>query len=237
MGLTSWDDADDNYDYQQLANNWQLVDFHDHTPSRGVPIPPGGLGAGAVLSQNIASGVIGAQHLSTALAEDLGVGTTGRGYLSIPTNQTTTSASYVYLSTQDIISGITMASNGLILVDYQALVSGIGQAIPVLNGSGIPIAVANGSPASASTATSFSSTDLGILISAPTGLGCTVSGSSNSSETTTGQLLGSSGITTSGTMRIWVPSGTYSIGVQFLATSGTVHVSNRHLWVRTENFV
>jgi hypothetical protein len=67
MGLTTWDTLDDDYDFQQLANNWQLVDFHDHTPGRGVPIAPGGLGAGAVLQQNIAAAVIIPAHLSPSM--------------------------------------------------------------------------------------------------------------------------------------------------------------------------
>lgn len=46
-GYTSWNLADDNYDYQQLAGNWQLADYHDHSPGRGVPVPAGGLAPGA----------------------------------------------------------------------------------------------------------------------------------------------------------------------------------------------
>lgn len=236
MGLTSWDQADDSYDYQQLANNWQLVDFHDHTPGRGIPIPPGGLGAGAVLQQNIAAGVIGSQHLSTALMEDLGVGPNGSGYLGIATNQTTTSSSFVYLATQDLISGISMGSNGLFLVDYQALVSGNGSASLVMNGVPIPIATANGAPSATSAQATFTSTHLGVLVTSNQGLNTTASGSSDSSEVTTGQILGAVSVTSAGTARITVPAGTYSIGVQFLATSGTVHVANRHLWVRAVNF-
>lgn len=236
MGLTSWNQADDNYDYQQLANNWQLVDFHDHTPGRGVPIPPGGLGAGAVLSQNIAAGIIGSQHLSTALTEDLGLTNTGRGYLNVAVQNTTSSTTFVYMTTQDLITGITMGSNGLILIDYQALVSGIGTVTLVLNGTPIVIGVANGAPAATGAQAAVNSTDFGPLVTTGIGLAATTSNSTNSTEVTTGQILGTA--TGGGTVRVWIPSGTYSVGVQYEATSGhSISAQNRHLWVRTENFV
>ena len=64
IGLTFWDQISDNYNYQQLANNWALLEYHDHTPGRGVPVGPGGLATGAVLSASIASGAVGTQHLN-----------------------------------------------------------------------------------------------------------------------------------------------------------------------------
>lgn len=64
IGLVLWDQAVDDYNYQQLANNWALLEYHDHTPGRGVPIGPGGLGAGSVLASSIAAGVVGTQHLN-----------------------------------------------------------------------------------------------------------------------------------------------------------------------------
>jgi hypothetical protein len=35
MGLFDWNTPNDPYSYGQLSQNWQKVDFHDHTPGRG----------------------------------------------------------------------------------------------------------------------------------------------------------------------------------------------------------
>lgn len=43
MGLRIWDNLLDNYDHEQLADNWAKVDAHDHTNGRGVLIPTEGL--------------------------------------------------------------------------------------------------------------------------------------------------------------------------------------------------
>lgn len=48
MGLHTWNQPIDPYDYVALTNNWQIVDFHDHSPGRGVQIPMSGIAAGAV---------------------------------------------------------------------------------------------------------------------------------------------------------------------------------------------
>jgi hypothetical protein len=43
MGLRVWDQLTDPYDHNQLADNWAKVDFHDHTPGRGVQVPTEGI--------------------------------------------------------------------------------------------------------------------------------------------------------------------------------------------------
>lgn len=48
MGLRVWNSLNDPYDHEQLADNWAKVDFHDHTPGRGLQIPTEGLFDGAV---------------------------------------------------------------------------------------------------------------------------------------------------------------------------------------------
>lgn len=58
MGLTKWDDLDDPYDHAQLAANWEAVDEHDHSSGKGVRIPTGGIGAGAVTTPNIADDAV-----------------------------------------------------------------------------------------------------------------------------------------------------------------------------------
>lgn len=48
MGLYTWNKPLDPYDYVQFTDNWNKVDYHDHTPGRGVQIPMGGIAVGAV---------------------------------------------------------------------------------------------------------------------------------------------------------------------------------------------
>lgn len=53
MGLRVWDQLNDPYDHTQQANNWARVDYHDHTPGRGVQIPSGGIEAGAITPSHL----------------------------------------------------------------------------------------------------------------------------------------------------------------------------------------
>lgn len=57
MGLRIWDALSDPYDHNQLADNWSKVDFHDHTPGRGVQIPTEGIADGAVTSVKMAAAI------------------------------------------------------------------------------------------------------------------------------------------------------------------------------------
>lgn len=57
MALSSWNTPLDPYSYEQLDQNWEKIDFHDHTPGRGVQIPAGGIAPGAIGISEIASGV------------------------------------------------------------------------------------------------------------------------------------------------------------------------------------
>lgn len=67
MSLVTWDNIEDAYDFEQLAGNWQKLDFHDHSPGRGVPIASGGLALGSVTSNAIASGAVTASKVGYPL--------------------------------------------------------------------------------------------------------------------------------------------------------------------------
>jgi hypothetical protein len=56
MGLRVWDQLNDPYDHDQLADNWNKISYHDHTPGRGVQIPTEGLADGAVTAAKLAAG-------------------------------------------------------------------------------------------------------------------------------------------------------------------------------------
>lgn len=55
MGLRIWNLLADLYDHAQLADNWTKVDYHDHSPGRGVLIPTAGIEDGAITAPKIAT--------------------------------------------------------------------------------------------------------------------------------------------------------------------------------------
>lgn len=57
-GLVKWDQLTDPYDNAQLANNFTLIDQHDHTSGKGTQIPTGGIADSAITSVKIADGTI-----------------------------------------------------------------------------------------------------------------------------------------------------------------------------------
>lgn len=58
MGLSVWDQPNDRYDHNQLADNWNKVDFHDHTLGRGVQIPTEGIADGAITNVKLDPSVV-----------------------------------------------------------------------------------------------------------------------------------------------------------------------------------
>lgn len=55
MGLRIWNLLTDLYDHAQLADNWAKVDYHDHSPGKGVQVPTEGLADQAVTSAKLAT--------------------------------------------------------------------------------------------------------------------------------------------------------------------------------------
>lgn len=55
MGLRIWNQNSDRYDHDQLADNWAKVDFHDHSPGRGQPIPTEAFLDGSITSAKLAN--------------------------------------------------------------------------------------------------------------------------------------------------------------------------------------
>lgn len=48
MSLRVWTNLDDDFDHEQLADNWAKIDAHDHTNGRGVLIPTAGISTEAI---------------------------------------------------------------------------------------------------------------------------------------------------------------------------------------------
>jgi hypothetical protein len=56
IGLSIWNLSTDHYNSDQLADNWLKMEFHDHSPGRGVPIPTEGIADGAITAAKLAPG-------------------------------------------------------------------------------------------------------------------------------------------------------------------------------------
>lgn len=234
MGLASWDQPGDPYDYQQLAGNWQIVDFHDHSPGRGVQIGTAGLQPGSVTSNVLAAGAVGPSQLSSAVVQDLGLnsgGNSGRGAVSISGAQGYAATSYGTLATPDQVS-ITLQTNGIIAVLFEALwkvTSGTSSAGVFIGASQIQYITPNGVPVVAPATNT--NTHLGELVTSQGILTNVPSGVSDSSD--------SAGPMWAGTpIFIRAAAGTYNVSIQFQQTGGgSMSVQNRHLNVWTVNFV
>lgn len=95
MGLRIWTALKDAYDHSQLADNWSKLDFHDHSPGRGVLIPTEGLADASITQGKLASDVGGAFTSWKCIREGhsgtLAAGSTAGTYL-IPTTGSSVAA-------------------------------------------------------------------------------------------------------------------------------------------------
>lgn len=214
---------------------------------------------GNIDSSNIANNSVAANDLVTALAQQLGLAnalTTGRGKFALATEEarTGTKTSYDWMPTPDRVQNITLPTDGLIFVMYQALwketVINAANAAIFVGANQLAMPVPNGAPSTsnaqgwlqASTGTNL----YGLLSTYAGGLAPPVWGTygtnygGNSTEVTTGEAVGTLyGPTTAfagGVCSIFAAAGTYDIGIKFKASSGDVYAKNRHLWVWTMGF-
>lgn len=224
MGLSVWDQPLDPYNYQQLAGDFNIIDFHDHTPGRGVQIPFGGIAPGAIGKTQLTPDVLGSQ-----------------GTLTIGGTQTVVSNTYTTMPTPDQIPGIVLPANGLVQVWYQATwqesVNGAANAALFLGGNQVAVATNTGAPVSQQASISGGNAGKNAPLTSYWGglTGFVDAATQYSGDVTTGQVVGASGggVDRGGSCFIFAAAGTYTISVQFKASSGTVTASNRKLWVRT----
>jgi hypothetical protein len=179
-----------------------------------------------------------------------------RGKCIVPGSSTRTNAAYGLMGTPDQVQSVVLPTDGLIFVAYQALwyetVNTAAKAAIFLNsnqiqmqinlglGPGVGQSEASIGAGSANRVRPIASSSVGLSsLNALT----SISGSS-SSDITTGQIIGGGLLppavsvfsTSGGPCAIFAAAGTYTVSVQFKASSGDVVVSGRKLWVWTENF-
>jgi hypothetical protein len=224
------------------------------------------LAAGAVTNAKIGTGAVAADNLdATTITTKLGLSgqsVTRRGKSIITASESRTNTAYGLMTTPDRVTGIVLPTDGLIAIGYQATwqesVAGASRAAVFIGANQLKVSNAGftspGTQAAATNA-SVAAADRSLTMTAA-GLVSNTQNSAYTGDVTTGQLLGNAGtsgggnliaevggtVSTFGSQLIGGPcfvfaaAGTYDISIQFKASSGSVTVRDRKLWVWTLGF-
>ncbi|SRR6266487_813148 len=190
------------------------------------------------------NGNIDETNMPTATLQRLGLNSgsqVGRGKTNIATTESTSSASYVTLTTPDQVTGIVLPTDGVIAVLFSATwqnsIAGAGRAAIFLGANQVKLTATQtaGAPQvheitgpGGAAAPQYIHSHAGGLVGANTA-------NNYNGDVTTGQLVADSG-TAGGPAYIFAAAGTYTVSIQFKATSGSVTANSRKLWVWTIGF-
>lgn len=209
---------------------------------------PGNTASGAQVTQNFTDAMAAVDNVAAAKGVPVPVTAAKmRGKSIIGTAGTRTNVAFGALSDgPDQVSGIVLPADGVIVVLFeatwqstvsaaaaaaifiganQAKIAAAGQAAPVVHEQPGPSGFTNSDSPLATYSGGLNAVDSG----------------SYSGDVTTGQIVGIQGAAHAGASRggpcyIFAAAGTYAVSVQFKASSGTVTVKNRKLWVWAESF-
>jgi hypothetical protein len=212
--------------------------------------------------QTWANGNVDESNLANATAQRLGLntgGNVGRGVFTAAGPGTRTNAAYGQLSDgPDQITGIVLPTNGLIAIAYQAVwnesVDNTANATIFLGAN--QLRIAQGNAAAPPVQETVCGAGNGIdtpLATGPGGLMGNIgtAATAYTGDVTTGQIIGnatfaaaingSTGNTSvvspiGGPCYVFAAAGTYTVSVQFRASSGTVTAKNRKLWCWSVGF-
>lgn len=209
------------------------------------------IGANKVTTAKILDANVTAAKLADAAKLGLDDGASvRRGKSIIATAESRTNTSYGTLTTPDQVSSTVLPTDGLLFVAYRAMwqssVNDAGRAAICIGGTQLQFAGTGGAsfePQEAANDTGGSGPASYVqLFSTGAGLESQDTAYPGGSEPSTGLLVGglvdanAGGGVQGGVAVIWAAAGTYDISVQFKATSGSVTVKNRKLWVWTMGF-
>jgi hypothetical protein len=192
--------------------------------------------------QNWGNGNIDPADVKAAFAQSAGMnqaGQTVKGSSIIAASQSTGSTSFTTLGTPDQVTGIVLPSAGLIQVWYQATwqesVSSAASAAIFVGGNQLKTA---GIPSPVVQSAGIGGTAAEPSPLATYGNGVISLGNINyTGDVTTGMAIGAGLSNQAGApCNIFAAAGTYTISVQFKASSGTVTVSNRRLYALALSF-
>jgi hypothetical protein len=164
-----------------------------------------------------------------------------------------TNTAYGLMTTPDEVAGVVLPTNGLIIIRYQAVwaesVSGAARAAIFIGSNQLEVqqSVSGGhGPGLSAAATNGATANIALpLSSCALGLAGVFSTGGFSADAATGQAVGAAAqpqvdidgtvltgaIGGFGNCEIFATAGTYTVSVQFKASSGNVTVGNRKLWV------
>lgn len=154
----------------------------------------------------------------------------------VATEQSRSSTEYGFLTTEDKVEGVKLAENGLLLIGYAAQVkssvSAAGRIAYFLGTNQVKFP-AEPEPTGYEVATS--GTSFAFYASCANGIQRTAVASMGA-PATTGQILTASNDSSAaggsgGFCVVFAAAGTYTVGVKYKATSGSVTAKERKLWV------
>jgi hypothetical protein len=242
------------------------IEWVQGTETAGANVTPGSGGYLAGVTAPPANSMILAAVLQTVgessipAANILDLRPRTSGAVNIATTGSRTNTAYGALSdANDQIPNLMLPTNGRIRIGYQALWQQSGavaaRAAIFIGSNQLKIATTMAAPQTQAAILGSLTNSYVALASGPVGLaGVDAGGGAYSGDVTTGQVIGTSGIyyqeiggiqinaTTSGDW--WggpcdiqgLPAGSYTISVQFKASSGSVTAQNRKLWVEVIPF-
>ena len=205
---------------------------------------------------------IDAEQFSSSLEAKMGATSAGRGKCIIATSESRSNTAYGTLTTPDQVSNIVLPTDGLMFVAYQATwqesVQAAARAAIFIGSTQLQIAAAGATAPLAIDAAVNNAGGTVVpaardvpLASGPMGLYSQAGGGSSlgayGGDVTTGQVIGG-GLYANPTLGpggqpyqygaccIFAAAGTYTVSVQFKASSGSVTAKNRKLWVWTLGF-
>jgi hypothetical protein len=73
LGLTVWDQPNDDFNHTQLVQNWLDVDNHDHSPGKGVPVGTAGIAPQAITQSLLALGAVGNPQLQASAVQSVNI--------------------------------------------------------------------------------------------------------------------------------------------------------------------
>lgn len=154
----------------------------------------------------------------------------------IATEESRTNVAYGTLTTADEITGVVLPENGLIMVGYMALVKNSVESagrVAIFLGANQLKTTAGASPPIVQE-TNLSNVGFNGVGTNGTGLGH----GSNAAQAfvTTGMSVGGETAGSSGLVAIFAAAGTYTVSVQYKASSGSITAKERKLWVYTLGF-
>lgn len=175
-----------------------------------------------------------------ALANAVATRLVSAGKSIIATEESTTSLTYVTMTTPDEVSSVVLPTDGLIAVFFQAMIKNTADtATAAIFLGSTQVKVADQSSASPifAQAGGGSSGNYKSIVSSPLGLTAADGAPAYTGDVTTGQILGVNPVS-GGPCYIFAAAGTYTVSVRYKTgiNSTSVTVKNRKLWVRALPF-